>query len=135
MDLNILELVVTTIAAFAGAAIGAVITYIAQLKTAKMSIYTPARITAYGEFEDAMKLTSQGISKAVAAEIYEASNAVYLLASDRTIAALSEVQALVRQAENGLAIDMDAFRAARFKLLSCMRNDLAVHASAKLKNS
>lgn len=127
MSISVLNLIATSLAALAGSIIGAVIAYKAQLKSSRMSVFTPARISAYGKFEEAIKQSLNGINKTTAAEIYEASNAVYLLASDKTIAALSEVQNYVRQVERGLAIDLDAFRSARLRLLNCMRDDLVVY--------
>ena len=69
MSISVLNLIATSLAALAGSIIGAVIAYKAQLKSSRMSVFTPARISAYGKFEEAIKQSLNGINKTTAAEI------------------------------------------------------------------
>lgn len=97
------------------------------MHSSAISAFIPARLEAYGKFKSAIKAVTTGISREVAADIYEAANSAKLVASDATFAAIGTVQELVRCAEKGKHVDSDTFFSARQELLSCMRNDLSYY--------
>lgn len=118
------SVVIPAAAAVLGACVGAIITGLIQVQATAMTAFIPARLEAYRALEAAMRNAAQGVSPAVAVNLYEAINSATLVASKNTLALLAELNEMVRAAEKMNPIDTDKFFALRQRLQSAMREDL-----------
>ena len=123
---------ITFSAGVVGACIGAVAThqaakraYEAQMKTSILTIFLDARLNAYKEMETAIHEWSVRRDVPSCAGVYRAANIVSMVAGSETIAALSDIQQIVREYElHGTLPDMNDLGEKHLLLQSLMHHDL-----------